>query len=120
MRPACCSASVWSISWPATAAFQVLFTPTARRSIQGFFFVQEHLVVQVLDDLAPAPFVVTPAGNWAQAPLAGLPRLGTVSVWLLDAEEDELDGTLLALTQDPLTPPTLLLIAAGTRGACEC
>ncbi len=93
--------------------FQVLFTPTARRSIQGFFFVQEHLVVQVLDNLAPAPFVVTPAGNWAQAPLAGLPRLGTVSVWLLDAEEAELDGTLLALTQDPLTPPTLLLTRPG-------
>ncbi len=94
-------------------SFHVLFTPDARRSIQGFDFVQERLVVQVLDDLKPAPFIVTPADNWAQAPLGGLPRLGTVRLWRLDDEEAESDGSLLALTQDPLTPPTLLLTRPG-------
>ena len=92
--------------------FRVLFTPGARRSIQGFFFTQERLILQVLDDLRPVSLVVTPAEDWAQAPLAGLPALGTVSVWRLDEAEEESDGTLLALTQDPLTPPTLLLTRA--------
>ena len=93
--------------------FRVLFTPGARRSIQGFFFAQERLILQVLDDLRPVSLVVTPAEDWAQAPLAGLPALGTVSVWPLDEAEEESDGTLLALAQDPLTPPTLLLTRAG-------
>ena len=93
--------------------FRVLFTPGARRSIQGFFFAGERLVVQVLDDLRPASFIVTPAEGWAQIALAGLPPVGTVNVWRLDEQEDESDGSLLALTQDPLTPPTLLLIGPG-------
>ncbi len=93
--------------------FRVLFTPGARRSIQGFCFARERLVVQVLDDLCPLSLVVSPAEDWAQAPLAGLPQVGTVSVWRLDEQPDESDGTLLALTQDPLTPPTLLLTQAG-------
>ena len=95
------------------SGFRVLFSPDARRSIQGFFFAEERLVVQVLDDLRPVSIIITPAEDWAQAPLADLPQVGTVSVWRLDAEPDESDGTLLALSQDPLTPPTLLLTRPG-------
>ena len=93
--------------------FRVLFAPAARRSIQGFFFAGERLVVQVLDDLRPLTFVIAPREDWAQAPLAGLPAVGTVSVWRLDEQPDELDGALVALAQDPLTPPTLLLTGPG-------
>jgi prolyl oligopeptidase len=93
--------------------FRVLFAPADRRSIQGFFFAQERLVVQVLDDLRPLSIVISPGEDWAQAPLAGLPEVGTVSVWRLDEQPDESDGSLLALTQNPVTPPTLLLTRPG-------
>ena len=32
-----------------------------------------------------------------------------VSVWPLDSEEMESDGTLMVSTQDPVTPPSLML-----------
>jgi prolyl oligopeptidase len=95
--------------------FRVLFSPAARRSIQGFFFVQDRLVVQLLDDLRPVSFAVIPDEDWAPVSLDGLPDIGTVSIWRLDEDEQESDGTLLALAQDPLTPPTLLLTRAGPQ-----
>ena len=45
--------------------------------------------------------------------MPGLPAIGVVSVWALDAEEEESDGALLASVQDPVTPPSLLLIERG-------
>jgi prolyl oligopeptidase len=93
--------------------FHVLATPAERRSIQAFFFAGPHLVVQVLDDLRPDALVVAPEADWAIRRLAGLPREGVVTLWRLDEEESDSDGSLLALTQDPLTPPTLLAADAG-------
>jgi prolyl oligopeptidase len=90
----------------------VLFEPAPRRALEGFFWCAGKLVLSVLDDLRPAHTVWTPgAHGWTSRPLEGLPEIGVVSVWPLDAEPDESDGTLLALTQDPVTPPTLLQTA---------
>jgi prolyl oligopeptidase len=66
--------------------------------------------LSVLDDLRPVYLALTP-GEWRPAPLAGLPATGTVNAWRLDAEADESDGSLLAIAQDPITPPSLLLIS---------
>jgi prolyl oligopeptidase len=90
----------------------VLFEPAPRRALEGFFWCAGKLVLSVLDDLRPEHTVWTPgAHGWTSRPLEGLPEIGVVSVWPLDAEPDESDGTLLALTQDPVTPPTLLQTA---------
>jgi prolyl oligopeptidase len=89
--------------------FRVVFEPGPRRAVQGFFWSAGRLVVSVLDELQPEYFVHE-APDWAPVALAGLPALGTVSVWPLDTEYEEGDGSLLAAAQDPVTPPSLLLM----------
>jgi prolyl oligopeptidase len=93
-------------------AFTVLFEPTARRALQGFSWVGGSLLVSVLDELAPVFLLVQP-GEWTVRTLNGLPQTGTANAWCFDVESEEADGTLLALVQDPLTPPTLLMVAPG-------
>lgn len=93
-------------------AFATVFDPAPRRALQGFFFAGDRLVLSVLDDLRPVFLSVAP-GTWAVARVQGLPEIGTVDAWPLDADADEGDGTLLASAQDPLTPPALMLLPAG-------
>jgi prolyl oligopeptidase len=96
----------------------VLFTPEPRRALQGFTWCDGRLVLSILDDLAPVFTILTPgltpgAGEWAAAEIPGLPRIGVVNLWPFDAEAEESDGTLLALAQDPVTPPELLLTSVA-------
>jgi prolyl oligopeptidase len=88
--------------------FTKVFEPGPRLAIQGFFWAAGRLVLSVLDDLRPLCLTMTP-DDWRPVPLAGLPAIGTVNAWRLDTEEDESDGSLLAVVQDPVTPPSLLL-----------
>ncbi|MBX9931692.1 MAG: prolyl oligopeptidase family serine peptidase [Methylobacterium sp.] len=91
--------------------FAVLWEPSVRRALQNVFWSGSRLVVDALDDLRPGYIAFGRDGSgWKPRDLPGLPAIGSVSVWPLDAEPSEADGTLLALTQDPLTPPTLLSI----------
>ena len=90
-------------------AFTVLFEPGERRSLQGFSWVGGPLLLSILDELRPVFELVEP-GSWAKRTLAGLPQTGTASAWRFDMVDEESDGTLLATVQDPLTPPTLLLV----------
>jgi prolyl oligopeptidase len=92
--------------------FAVLFEPAERRSLQGFFWAGDALILSILDELRPVFLAITP-GVWSSQALSGLPPIGTVNAWPLDTDKDEGDGTLLALAQDPLTPPTLLLTGAA-------
>jgi len=92
--------------------FATLFEPAERRSLQGFFWSNGQLVLNILDDLRPVYRVVTP-GDWSEAALDGLPALGTVAAWPLDTESEEQDGVLLGAVQDPLTPASLLLLTDG-------
>jgi prolyl oligopeptidase len=95
--------------------FTVLFEPARRRSLQGFFGCAGRLVLSILDNLQPVFEVLTPSGNgWTREVLAGLPGIGVVSVSPLDVEESESNGDLVASVQDPLTPPSLMLIAKGS------
>ena len=93
--------------------FRVLFEATPRRALQGMFWAGGFLVLSILDELRPVFIVFTP-GSWNERTLAGLPPVGTAQVLPLDRVEEESDGTLLASVQDPLTPPTLMLIPPGT------
>ncbi len=88
--------------------FTKVFEPAPRLALQGLFWAAGRLVLSILDDLRPVYLTLSPK-EWRPAPLAGLPTIGTVNAWRLDIEEDESDGSLLAITQDPVTPPSLLL-----------
>jgi prolyl oligopeptidase len=91
--------------------FEVIFEPGPRRALQGFFWNAGRLVLPILDELRPVFEVWTPSANgWTQANLQGLPEIGVVDVWPLDADVSESNGDLLANIQGPLTPPSLTLI----------
>lgn len=92
--------------------FTVLVQPSPRTALQGSFWAADTLVVSLLDELQPVYRTITP-GVWEAHTLSGLPPIGTVDAWPLDAEDGEGDGSLLAMAQDPLTPPTLLLTRPG-------
>ncbi|TWB06817.1 prolyl oligopeptidase family serine peptidase [Bradyrhizobium stylosanthis] len=94
--------------------FAVLFEPAPRRAIQGFFWVAGRLVLSILDELRPHFEICTPsAATWSRETLPGLPQIGVVDVWALDRHASESNGDLLANVQDPLTPPSLLLMERG-------
>lgn len=94
--------------------FAVLFEPAPRRAVQGFFWAAGKLVLSILDELRPRFEICTPsATGWSREALAGLPQIGVVDVWPLDRHPSESNGDLLANVQDPLTPPSLLLLERG-------
>jgi prolyl oligopeptidase len=97
--------------------FKLLFEPGPRRSYQGSFWAAGTLTLSILDDLANVYLRVDPAAGWSVTPMADVPAIGVVSVWPIDVEEDERDGTLLMSVQDPLTPSTLALIEPGQAPA---
>ena len=88
--------------------FKVLFTPNERRVLQYWLWSGDELVLSILDNLQPI-FQVLSADGESPAALSGLPQIGVVSVAGLDADPEDADGTLIASSQDPLTPPTLMI-----------
>jgi prolyl oligopeptidase len=91
--------------------FTVLWEPSERRALQDVFWSGDRLVIGALDNLSPRFSVCErSAAGWTERPIPGVPAIGTVSVWPLDADPDDADGELSALMQDPVTPPTLLAI----------
>jgi prolyl oligopeptidase len=96
--------------------FTVLFEPAPRRAVQGFFWAAGRLVLSILDELRPRFDVCTPSANgWSREALGDLPEIGVVDVWPLDRHPSESNGDLLANVQDPLTPPSLMLIERGVE-----
>ena len=96
--------------------FTLLFEPGPRRALQGFFWAAGRLVLSILDELKPRFEICTPsAAGWSRETLGGLPEIGVVDVWPLDRHPSESNGDLLANVQDPLTPPSLLLIERGVE-----
>ena len=92
-------------------SFTTLFEPEPRRALQGFFWVNGKLMLSILDELRPEFQICTPSTDgWKREKLQGLPDIGVVDIWPLDRHETESNGDLLANVQDPLTPPSLMLI----------
>ncbi len=86
-------------------SFEVLFEPGPRRSLEGFFWAADKLVLSVLDDLVPRFTLLTRSGErWERRELDALPRAGVVDLRTLDAEAEDSDGTLVVGAQDPVTP----------------
>jgi prolyl oligopeptidase len=98
--------------------FTVVFEPGPRRALQGFSWTAARLVLSILDELRPVFEICTPSANgWTRDSLHGIPEIGVVDVWRLDRHESESNGDLLANIQDPLTPPSLVLIEGVSRPA---
>lgn len=94
--------------------FTTVFAPAPRRALQGFFWADGRLILSILDELRPVFEICTPSGEgWRRETLHGLPDIGVVDVWRFDHHESESNGDLLANVQDPLTPPSLMLIERG-------
>src|SRR5262249_22046498 len=64
--------------------FQVLFSPTERRSLQSFQWAGQKLLLSILDELRPAFEIIDPERSWATSKIGGLPEIGVASVWPLD------------------------------------
>ena len=91
--------------------FDVLFGPSDRTSLEGFSPTQNHLLINILDNVKNRIEVLThTADGWQREQLPGLPRFGTVSVSALDAED--CDDYFLTIA-DYVTPTSLWL---GTIG----
>ncbi len=99
--------------------FEVLFEPGPRRALEGFSWSNGRLLLWILDELIPVFELVAPSpnGGWSRTKLEGLPKIGVAYVWNLDVEEAESNGDLLANTEDPLTPPSLLLFEGAKAPA---
>ena len=98
--------------------FTVVFEPAPRRALQGFFWTPGRLVLSILDELRPVFEISTPSlAGWGRELLAGLPDVGVADVSRLDRYESESNGDLLANVQDPLTPPSMMLIEPGNAPA---
>ena len=91
--------------------FTIVFEPGPRRALQGCFWAAGKLLLSILDELRPVFEICTPsASGWNRDRLPGIPTVGVVDVWRLDRDESESNGDMLANIQDPLTPPSLMLV----------
>ncbi len=95
--------------------FELLFEPAARRSLEGFVWAGDRLALSILDNLAPR-FVLLRfvEGVWEREELETLPQTGVVTLRRIDAEAEDSDGTVLVGAQDPITPPTLMLMSVAS------
>ena len=92
-------------------AFEVLFEPTERTSLEAETWTRSHLVLNVLEDVKSRLHVLTPgADGWTRRELPGAPAYGTLAVGAVDQRES--DALWLTAT-DFLTPTTLSLVEDG-------
>ncbi len=97
--------------------FELLFEPAERRVLDGVQETREGWLLSIRDNLKPSFETVEPdgSGGWRREAIGGLPETGESGVGLLDGRAIDSDGTLIARTEDPLTPPTLLLREPGVE-----
>ncbi|WP_341970120.1 prolyl oligopeptidase family serine peptidase [Roseateles sp. PN1] len=99
------------------AQFQVLFAPTATRSLAGYTLTQKHLILNVSDQVASRleewSFTgATPTHRLIKAPFPG--TLSLASLHDNELPQDELANNYLVNYADFLTPDTLYLAQAGS------
>lgn len=99
-------------------SFDVLFEPGPRRSLEGFSWSGDRLLLSILDDLAPRfERLILDASGWCRRALVMLPSAGVVTLRRLDAEPEDSDGTLVVNAQDPVTPSRTMLFDISGDGA---
>jgi len=96
--------------------FEVLFEPTARKSLASVGATRNHLILNELDNVRNRLYVVTRKdGAWKREELPGLPAFATASASPIDA--DETDEYFLTVN-GYLTPATLSYGVIG-KGPAE-
>ncbi len=94
--------------------FEVLFTPTERKSLASYSPTLHHVILNELDNVRNKLYLLTPKdGQWTREPLPGAPEIGTASASPVDDEESD---DYFLTTTGYLTPTTLSL---GTAGGAE-
>jgi prolyl oligopeptidase len=93
---------------------QMLFEPTATRSLDTYTWTKSHLVLNVLDDVKSKLEQFSPpegtGTEWKRESLVGAPAIGAVTVQAVDS--DTSDEIFLTVT-DYLTPTTLSYATLG-------
>jgi len=85
--------------------FQLLFEPTESSSLASFTNTQNHLLLNLLEDVKNTIVVATPGPDgWRQRPLEEVPRIGSMSVSPVDAYQSDL---FWLTSSDYLNPTTL-------------
>jgi prolyl oligopeptidase len=85
----------------------VIFEPTESRSLSSFGFTDQHLYLNLLDDVKSVVEIYTPGKDgFTMRPLEGVPAFGKVSVSAVDADESDL---VWMTVTDYLTPTSLLM-----------
>jgi prolyl oligopeptidase len=91
--------------------FDVLFQPTERTSLSGWFTTRNAILLNELDNVRSRIYVARHAdGAWSQAPIPGLPEFGTIGATPVDPRAS--DDFWLTIT-DFLTPTSMSLGTAG-------
>jgi prolyl oligopeptidase len=96
--------------------FQTLFTPTARRILEGWITTSRTIVLSILDNVCSRVEIASPTaeGGWNVSPYAGLPDTATLSLSPLQDEGPPESDAFLAIAADFITPATLYLCAPGS------
>ena len=102
--------------------FDVLFAPTNTASLSSYTWTQNHLVLNVLEDVKNRLSVLTPVADkaaptgwtWQRDAFPSAPALGTVAVSAVDPDESD---AVWMTTTDYLTPSTLSLVDLGAGRA---
>ena len=91
--------------------FHAVFVPTPSTSLASIGATQNHLLLNILDDVKSRIDVVTPGvQGWTHQPLEGVPAFGTINVHAVD---DEVSDAYFMTVTDYLTPTTLYLGEVG-------
>lgn len=91
--------------------FDVLFTPTATTSLASVSPTKNYFVLNVLDNVKNRLIVMKHDGKaWKTSDFVGAPKIGTVNVSAVDADESD---ALWMSYSDYITPSTLALAEIG-------
>jgi len=94
-------------------AFDVLFEPTERKSLDGFSPTRNHVIVNELDNVANHLYVLTPGnGKWKREAMPETARFSSVHASAVDP--DESDDYFLTVA-GYLTPSSLYLGRVGSQ-----
>jgi prolyl oligopeptidase len=94
-------------------SFDVLFEPSARRSLASFTVTRTHVLVEELDNVRDRVYEFSHGdAQWRRREL-DMPRFGDIAVSAVD--RDDSDDYWMTVT-DFLTPPSLYLARAGSDG----
>lgn len=104
--------TVVAFRWEAFAAgdrtFQTLFEPTDTRVLVNFGRSGPFFSVGILDNVTPQfELWVEEDGAFVRAPARSLPKAGSVGLYPLDGEAEEMNGDMVAAYNTPTDPPTV-------------